>query len=302
MERKKSFSRKLIRRGEEQYPRCLMDYPNMPEELYVEGELPDPGKPSVAIVGSRMCSPYGRIQAFRFARVLSEHGVQVISGLAKGIDSEAHKGALAGGTQTFAILGCGLDIPYPKGNQMLKQRILERGGGLITEYPYGSPPIHYHFPIRNRIISGLSDLVLVVEARKKSGSLITASYALDQGKPVYAVPGEIHADLSEGPNRLIFDGAGTAICPEVILSELGIACETGKTNDRENVSDYHHSSGMPSERERILDAIGDGVKTVNQISRELSVPAGNICSEIARMELEETVYSVGGGHYAKRKQ
>ncbi len=248
---------KVIRicREEEVYPGRLTPFPDMPEELYVEGNLPDPSMPAVAIVGSRMCSSYGRIQAFRFARELSEHGVQVISGLARGIDSEAHQGALAGGTPTFAVLGCGLDIPYPRGNQGLRQKILEKGGGILTEYPAGSPPLSYHFPIRNRIISALSDLVLVVEAKKRSGSLITASYALDQGKPVYAVPGEIHEALSEGTNRLIFDGAGTAINPEVILAELGI--EYRETSEPDIVSGRKAVSGRTGTGVRTTDSLID---------------------------------------------
>ena len=204
------------------FPEKLLSITASPSELFYSGCLPDPKKPAAAIVGARMCSAYGRIQAFHFAKTLSQHGVQIISGLALGIDSEAHKGALEGSTPTFAVLGCGLDTCYPASNRGLARRIMDNGGGILSEYPAGTPPLSYHFPVRNRIISALSDLVLVVEARLGSGSLITAGYALDQGKMVYAVPGSVHEPLSQGTNRLIFDGAGTAIAPEVLLTELGI--------------------------------------------------------------------------------
>src|SRR5699024_4473676 len=162
---------------------------------------------------------YGRIQAFRYARVLSEAGVQIISGLAWGIDSEGHKGALEGGTSTFAVLGNGVDICYPAGNRGLYQRILRQGGGICSEYPPGVRPRKYSVPARNRIISGLADLVLVVEAKEKSGSLITAQWALEQGKAVFALPGPVNEELSMGCHRLIYDGAGIAFSPEILLEE-----------------------------------------------------------------------------------
>lgn len=302
-------NQRRILKGEKEYPVQLTHFPDMPAELYVDGNLPDPQKPAVAIVGSRMCSTYGRLQAFRFARTLSENGVQVISGLALGIDSEAHSGALAGGTPTFAILGCGLDIPYPRGNQMLRRKILERAGGIITEYPAGSPAMAYHFPIRNRIISALSDLVLVVEARKKSGSLITASYALDQGKPVYAIPGEIHEALAEGTNRLIFDGAGPAIDPDVILTELGIVSKKtlkhmGKAeNGCQSAEDMRKRMQGPEltpEEKSIVNCIGEKAKNANQISRELEMPVSMVNGYLARLEISGVVVRAGGGAYAVR--
>mgnify|MGYP000797206482 CR=1 FL=1 len=186
------------------------------------GSFPDDAKPTAAIVGARLCSPYGRIQAFNYGKFLSEHGVQVISGMAAGIDAEGHKGALEGGTPTFAVLGNGVDICYPSSSRGIYRRIPEKNGGIISEYEPGTKGRAYYFPARNRIISGLSDAVLVMEARVRSGSLITADMALEQGKDVYALPGPLDSPLSAGCNHLIQQGAGILLNPKNLLEEWGI--------------------------------------------------------------------------------
>ncbi len=221
-DRKKEEREKIryIRKTQREYPEILRQYERMPAGLYVKGALPDPGKKTAALIGARNCSSYGRNQAYAFARRLAEEGVQVISGLAYGVDTWAHKGALDAGGATFAVLGCGVDICYPKENYIVYEEILKTGGGVLSEYEPGSPPLAWHFPIRNRIISGLADVILVVEARKKSGSLITADYGLEQGKSIYAVPGRVGDACSEGCNELIAQGAGIAWSPEVLLEEL----------------------------------------------------------------------------------
>ena len=217
-----------------EYPQKLNNYPKMPEILFAKGNLPDAKKPTAAIVGARACSPYGRIQAFRYAKILSSAGVQIISGMAYGIDAEAHKGALEGGTPTYAVLAGGVDICYPSGNRPLYDRILRENGGILSEQPPGMRARNYFFPARNRIISGLADLVLIVEAREKSGSLITAQWALDQGKIVYAVPGPVNEALSMGCHKLIYDGAGIAYSPEILLRELGLNCENKVKSPEKN--------------------------------------------------------------------
>lgn len=223
--RKEEHAIRCIRRGDREYPKRLTVLEGMPETLFVKGSLPRDDMPSIAIVGARGSSPYGRLQAFSYARTLSDAGVQVISGLACGIDSEGHKGALEGNTPTFAVLGTGADVCYPSANRRLYDRILREKGGIISEYPPGTKGNRWHFPARNRIISGLSDVVLVVEARERSGSLITAGCALEQGKAVYAVPGAVTDALSRGCHRLIYDGAGIAYSPEVLLEEWGLSPE-----------------------------------------------------------------------------
>ena len=172
-----------------------------------------------------MCSPMADVRHLKYARTMASYGVQIISGMARGIDAEGHKGALDTDTPTFAVLGSGVDVCYPNSNRWLYQRILEKGGGIISELPPGSPPVNWAFPARNRIISGLSDAVLVVEAKEQSGSLITANFALEHGHSVYALPGAVTEELSRGCNKLIFDGAGIAYSPEIMLMEWGIEAE-----------------------------------------------------------------------------
>ena len=188
--------------GEAAYPKRLMHIYDKPMWLFVRGTLPEDAKPSAAVIGARSCTPYGRQEAEYFGRILAESGVQVVSGMALGIDQAGHKGAMDGGGLTYAVMGCGIDTCYPPSGIRLHARIREQGG-ILSEYGPGVPPTASHFPIRNRIISGLSDLVLVVEARKRSGSLITADLALEQGKEVFALPGRRIDPLSEGCNRLI---------------------------------------------------------------------------------------------------
>lgn len=190
------------------YPHKLLNIHNAPYLLYYRGNLPDAKQKSVAVVGARGRSEYGRQLAFEIAKRLAGTGVCVISGLARGIDADGHRGALEGKGKTFAVLGNGVDICYPGSNQYIYDRILDTEGGIISEYAPGQQPRPAFFPQRNRIISGLSDYVVLVEAKKKSGSLITADYALEQGKEIYAVPGRITDPLSLGCNQLISQGAG----------------------------------------------------------------------------------------------
>lgn len=222
-----------IDKNSREYPKRMKNLPDMPDKLYYIGKLPGDDIPTAAIVGARNCSIYGRVQAFSFAKALSSAGVQIISGLASGIDVEGHKGALEGIMPTFAVMGNGVDICYPKSGRGTYRRILQEGG-IISEYPPGTSPRAYFFPARNRIISALSDVVLVVEAREKSGSLITAGYALEQGKAVYAVPGAVGDALSLGCHKLIYDGAGIAFCPDIILAEWGISPEKKKQEEKNN--------------------------------------------------------------------
>lgn len=215
------------------YPSRLLPYGQMPKSLFLIGEFPDPSGKTAAIVGARSCSAYGKAEARRFAVELASSGVQIISGMASGIDAWAQKGALDVRGRTFSVLGCGVNVCYPRENYSLYREIAEGHGGLISEFAPDALPISWHFPIRNRIISALADIVLVVEARLKSGSLITADYALDQGKTVYAVPGRNDDPLSQGCNRLIAQGAGIATSPEVLLEELGLAAPESKKREKQ---------------------------------------------------------------------
>ena len=215
---------RYIANSDQEFPEKLKELHDCPKGIYVRGKLPDPGKKSVAIVGARMCSAYGRATASYFARVLAANDVQIISGLALGIDGAAHEGALMAGGATFAVMAGAVDTCYPRAHIELYEQ-MRRTGGIISEEPCGCPPLPKLFPKRNRLISALSDMVLVVEAKKKSGSLITADFAAEQGRDIFAVPGRLEDSLSEGCNELIFQGAGTAISPERMLEIMGKNCE-----------------------------------------------------------------------------
>ena len=213
---------------QEEFPEKVRHIPNPPYALYYVGKLPDETRKSVAIVGARTRSAYGSQIATELSKVLAQNGIQVISGLARGIDRDAHQGALEGGGDTYAVLGCGVNICYPRENRFLYNKMIETGG-IISEYPPGTQPLAQQFPARNRIIAGLCNCVVVVEAKEKSGSLITADFAMEQGRDVYAVPGRISDSLSQGCNRLIKQGAGALISIEDFLSDLQILSEINYT-------------------------------------------------------------------------
>ncbi|MFP3154104.1 DNA-processing protein DprA [Lachnospiraceae bacterium ZAX-1] len=222
---------KMTTIGQPDYPSRLKDIYNPPYCLYVRGTLPNPEKKAVAIVGARMCSEYGRAMAETLARTLGKGGVEVISGMALGIDGAAHLGAIDAGGSTYAVFGCGVSVCYPPRNWELYEKI-PQNGAIISEFPIKAPPIAHQFPMRNRLISGLADVTVVIEAKEKSGSLITADFALDQGKDIYAVPGRISDALSQGTNRLIRQGAGILLSAEDFLEELQIFSKKGTINEK----------------------------------------------------------------------
>lgn len=212
---------RFIHRDHIEYPERFLFVTDKPNSLYVKGKLPSENEKTLAVVGARACTAYGRMSASGLSKVLAEKNVSVVSGMARGIDTFAHTGALEAGGRTYAVLGCGVDVCYPRENIELYSNIV-KSGGVISEYPLGTPPLGWQFPHRNRIISALSDAVLVVEARQKSGSLITMEFALEQGKDIYAVPGRMGDSLSEGCNRLIKNGAALISSSTDLLEELGL--------------------------------------------------------------------------------
>jgi DNA processing protein len=199
------------------YPRRLMDMFDPPPTLYVRGEANLNDERAISIVGSRHASRDGRRAAEEIAEALAREGVAVVSGMARGVDTAAHQGALKACGRTVAVLGCGVDVTYPPENGPLVEKILETGGSVISEYVPGTRPLAQHFPARNRIISALGDGLLLVEAAKGSGAMLTVDFALEQGRDVFAVPGSIYSPLSAEPNRLIAEGAAPALGPWEIL-------------------------------------------------------------------------------------
>lgn len=223
VERELRFTEKtgaaLVTWEDEEYPANLKQIYDPPPLLYVLGLLKKEDHMAVAVVGSRYPTTYGKLAAERIVMGLSQRGVTIISGLARGIDSAAHRGALSAGGRTIGVLGCGVDIIYPPENRELYDQVAAHGA-ILSEFPLGTPPESDHFPIRNRVISGLSLGVAVVEATLRSGSLITARFALDQGRDVYAVPGNVDSARSQGTNRLIKEGAKLVTQAEDILEEI----------------------------------------------------------------------------------
>jgi DNA processing protein len=265
----------------ELYPEKLRVIQQPPVVLYVLGDLKI--DKSAAVVGSRKCSSYGRRVAYRLGKFLSDGGVTVVSGLALGIDSEAHRGALNSGN-TVAVLGTGVDVVYPYSNRKLAERIVEKGGALVSEFPLGTKPRKEYFPRRNRIIAGLSDCVVVVEASEKSGTFITVNYALDQGKDVFAVPGNIDSPFSKGTNALIRDGA----IPLTDFSEIAdfFSIKEGKEIEvPENLKQvYKILSERPMGIDEIVETTGLSVSQVSSILFELEV--------LGLLVREEGVYRV----------
>jgi len=252
------------------YPEALLSIPDPPAVLFHRGAVhPFDLPPSVAVIGSRRCSLYGRRTARTIARELAMSGVAVVGGLARGIDAEAHQGAIDAGGVTVAVLGNGLDIIYPPEHRRLSTDIL-RKGCLVSEYPPGAPPARHTFPERNRIISGLAAAVVVVEAGEKSGTMITVGTALDQGREVLAVPGEISRSSAIGSNRLIQDGAGIVLETADILRAIGVS------------QDAHPE---PECDDPVLVVIRKQGSTPGEISALLGLPQGEVRERLLELEI-----------------
>ena len=282
-----------------EYPQKMRQYPSMPSRIYLKGRLPSPDKPTVAVIGARMCSPYGRIQAFRYAKALSEAGVQIISGMALGIDSEGHKGALEGKMPTFAVLGCGVDVCYPKTNKQLYKRILWENGGIISECPPGTQPMPWCFPARNRIISGLAEWILVIEAKEKSGSLITADMALEQGRDIYALPGMVTEPLSCGCNRLIRQGAGILLNEEDLLEELVIKGLLKKKIAI--ISDTKNKIKLETKENLVYSKLGLYPRGLDDLQRETGLTPQEVMGICVSLQLKGCIQERSKNYYVRAK-
>lgn len=277
------------------YPALLARIDDPPIALCLRGALLAEDGLALAIVGTRKASAYGRDAAAHFARKLAERGVTIVSGLAHGIDAAAHRAALEAGGRTLAVLGSGLDIIYPYDHKSLAEDICTQGA-LISELPMGAQPDRYNFPRRNRIISGLSLGVLVVEASEKSGALITATLAAEQGKDVFAVPGNIFSDASSGVNRLIQDGAKPVMSVDDILDELQISAEA---LDTRRVAEQV-APADPIEAQ-ILDAIGAEPAHVDDLARSTGFAMPALLSTLLLMELKGLVQPAGPMIYRRAR-
>jgi DNA processing protein len=279
----------IITQGDATYPASLREIYDPPLCLYIKGKIPETWPRGVAVVGSRETSHYGLETAKKLGYQLAYAGVPVISGLARGIDTAAHLGALAAKGTTWAALGCGLDKMYPPENDALAAKIVESGGCLISELPLGTAPDKRTFPMRNRIVSGLSFGVLVIEAGRQSGALITARQALDQGRQVFAVPGRIDNPQAQGCHQLIKDGAKLVEGVEDILGELEFLIPRDQVSTPRPLP-----ANLSGDEEKVYAAIELDETPIDTITQRTGLASGTVSSTLLRLEMKKLVRQLPG--------
>jgi DNA processing protein len=269
---------RTVRRRGADYPPLLGAIHDPPAMLHVRGDA-DPAvlrRTAVGIVGARSCSSYGRTVARTLARELAAAGVLIVSGMARGVDAEAHRGALDAGGITVAVLGCGIDRDYPASHAELARRVCERGL-IVSEYAPGVPPAPWRFPARNRIIAGLSKVVVVIEARERSGALITADFALEEGREVMVVPGEITSALSAGTNALLRLGAAPVLGVADVAAALGIELRPAARGD------------LGADAKAVLAAVSAGATASDELARVTKLGAARVAAALSELELAQAV-------------
>lgn len=272
---------------DQSYPALLREIADPPKQLYVAGNDLVQG-PAVAVVGARKASRYGAEVASWIAAALAEHGVTIVSGLARGIDAAAHRGALSAGGLTVGVLGCGLDICYPAGNRSLFDQIAVEGT-LVSEYEAGTRPLPFHFPVRNRIIAGMSLAVVIVEGRPDGGAMITARLAAEYGREVFAVPGPVHSAGSRGPHLLLRDGARLAASAGDVLEDLGL--DPGTLRPGEPVV-------LEPDEQRLIDCLEAEPQLLDVIARRAGCPAATASAILMKLEMKGLAARDGGARYA----
>lgn len=280
----------LLMHFDEQYPQNLRNIYDPPMLLYHKGSLTTFPREGIAIVGTRKATSYGKLVAQNLAKELTAMGLLVVSGLARGIDSAAHRGALEMGS-TVGVLGCGLDVVYPRENARLQQEVSAHGA-ILSEYPPGSSPDAWHFPARNRIISGLSLGVVVVEAEEKSGSLITVDSALEQGREVFAVPGNIFCPGSKGTHKLLKQGAAIVTCAQDVIAELGLdnlfpTIETKKRTPQ----------GLSSQEQAVLRLLDGEALAIDELALRSKLDTGTLLAVLTYLEIKGLIKQVGGQNF-----
>lgn len=295
-EQQRKLSRNGIRfisRKSPCFPQKLRWVEDAPLGIFVRGALPDPLRPSVAVVGARSCSSYGYAIARQTGRSLAASGIQVISGMARGVDGTAQEEAVRFEKMSFAVTGCGADICYPASNRRLYDDLVEHGG-IISEFPPGSAPLRIHFPMRNRIISGLADKLIVVEARDRSGSLITADCALSQGKDVYAVPGRTDDPLSRGCNHLIADGAYIVESTEELVRSLTEVFPIGPG--------FHEQQVILAPSEKLVYSNLDfSAKSTDVLLQQTGMAPGPLSEALLQLEMRGLVTEISRNAYARKQ-
>jgi len=285
---------KVIDCEDPQYPSRLKEIYDPPLVLYYRGSWEAVTRRSIAIVGSRHTSNYGFETARKLAFQCAASGLTVVSGLARGIDTAAHQGAVASKGRTVAVLGSSMDMLYPEENRPLAEKIVETGGAILSEFSLGTPPETYTFPMRNRIASGLSEGVLVIEAGAESGALITAKMALEQGRQVFAVPGRIDSPHSKGCHRLIKDGAKLVEQVEDVLAEFEYLFPK-----KELVPDLPHLENLEPNELTVFQALEDDETHLDVIIRKCGLQPSQVSSSLLRLELKKLIRQLPGKHYVK---
>ncbi len=287
---------RIVTLFDKEYPEPLSHLENAPPILYVKGDLIEDDRFALAIVGSRDMSAYGRKIAADLSYKLASTGLTIVSGMARGIDTVSHSGALKAGGRSIAVLGCGLDICYPAENKKLMAAI-SGSGCVISEFPMGTSPVRENFPRRNRLISGLSLGVLVVEATARSGSLITARFALEQGKEIFAVPGNITSDNARGTNGLIKMGAKPVQSAEDILEELSPQIK-GMLKAKDFSVPASVQLEINDEEKAICNILGSDSKHIDHIGRELKMPAARLSGLLLGLEIKGIIRQTAGNNFS----
>lgn len=281
--------RKLTPKDEE-FPAQLLSIPDAPEQLYVLGSLENlTGKPMLSVVGSRKVTPYGKLVTNQLTGEVAGRGVVIVSGLALGVDALAHQAALDANGLTLAVLAGGLGNISPRTNLRLAKAILAKGGAIISEYPRDYPPLHINFIARNRLVSGVSKGVLVTEAAAKSGTMHTASFALEQGRTVMAVPGNINSPYSEGTNNLIKSGAIAVTSASDIFLALGLSKQ-----DRQQTALF----GASEQETAILQLLATGITDISELLIKSTLDASTFNQTLTMLEITGKIYPLGAGHWS----
>lgn len=280
----------LLLSSDDQYPENLRNIYDPPFILYHKGSLTSFPREGIAIVGTRKATSYGKMVAQNLAKELTAKGLLIVSGLARGIDSAAHRGALEMGN-TVGVLGCGVDVVYPRENARLQQEVSEHGA-IVSEYPPGSPPDAWHFPARNRIISGLTMGVVVVEAEEKSGSLITVDCALEQGREVFAVPGNIYSPGSRGTHKLLKQGAAMVTCSQDVITELGLDTLFPETTQQQLAK-----PGLSNQEQAVLRLLEGEALTIDELALRSKLDTGTLLAALTYLEIKGLIKQSSGQNF-----
>ena len=281
----------VVHPGHASYPRLLAEISGRPSLLYVRGELAPADATSVAIVGTRRATPYGRQAAERIAAELAQAGITVVSGLARGVDAAAHRAALEAGGRTIAVLGSGPDVIYPAEHGRLAEQIL-KSGAILSEFPPGAKPDAQNFPARNRIVSGMTLGTLIVEAPARSGALITTSFAGDQGREVFVIPGSIFTQTAEGTNALLRDGARLVRDGADILEDLGLGSRDPVVTQTQML--------LGGDEQQLFAAVGKEAQHIDELAEDAGLPAGAASAIMLTLELKGLVRNHGAQYYVLR--